>query len=162
MVWNTAFPGRRTYVFSVDNFSGKAREHVFCFYLSTSPFTLSTTTTTLIYPQPPNQPTAHSTSATRPALLFSHSTTRHHSIALRRSDFTRDATLCASNINTPQHDKKPSGATFGAFSGILIFWDHEPIILKPFRVSSAPAMEQRPAEQQSAQQRFARAIKKAP
>lgn len=32
-----AFPGRRTYVLSVDNFSGKARERVFSLYLSTSP-----------------------------------------------------------------------------------------------------------------------------
>ena len=95
-----AFPGRRTYVLSVDNFSGKARERVFSLYLSTSPS---------IYPQAHqlNLSTAlepahsHSASTTRQALLFSHSTTRQHSIALRRSDFTRDAILRASDINIP-------------------------------------------------------------
>ena len=59
-----AFPGRRTYVFSVDNFSGKAREHVFSLYLSTSPFNLSTTTTAQSIHKP-NEPAHHtSTSAT--------------------------------------------------------------------------------------------------
>ena len=90
-----AFPGRRTYVFSVDNFSGKAWEHVFCFYLSTNRTTLSTAHSITNHPQPLNNRPAHSTSTTRQALLFPHSTTRLHSIALEgtkhhiRRDFTR-------------------------------------------------------------------------
>ena len=50
-----AFPGRRTYVLSVDNFSGKARERVFSLYLSTSP-SIYPQHNILIYPQ------AHQTS----------------------------------------------------------------------------------------------------
>ena len=90
-----AFPGRRTYVFSVDNFLGKAWEHVFSLYLSTSPFQSIHNNNSPNHPQPLTSTTAHSTNATRPALLFSHSTTRQHSIALEgtkhhiRRDFTR-------------------------------------------------------------------------
>lgn len=54
-----AFPGRRTYVLSVDNFSGKARERVFSLYLSTSPFQSIHKPTNSIYPQPTKP--AHST-----------------------------------------------------------------------------------------------------
>ena len=53
-----AFPGRRTYVFSVDNFSGKARERVFSLYLSTSPFQSIHNNNSPNHPQP-NEP-AHS------------------------------------------------------------------------------------------------------
>ena len=86
---------------------GKARGRVFSLCLSTSPFQSIHNNNSPNHPQPLNQPTAHSTSTTRPALLFSHTTTRHHSIALRPSDFTRDATLHVNNINIPQHNKSP-------------------------------------------------------
>ena len=89
------------HTFFVDNFSvGKARERVFSPYLSTSP-SIYPQHNILIYPQAHQTSPQHSASTTRQALLFSHSTTRQHSIALRRSDFTRDAILRASDINIP-------------------------------------------------------------
>ena len=89
------------HTFFVDNFSvGKARERVFSLYLSTSP-SIYPQHNILIYPQAHQTSPQHSASTTRQALIFSHSTTRQHSIALRRSDFTRDAILRASDINIP-------------------------------------------------------------
>ena len=81
-----AFPGRRTYVFSVDNFSGKARERVFSPYLSTAPL-IYPQHNTLIYPQAQRtspQPTdqRHTSSL---AIFPQYHTTAQHSLGRHKT-----------------------------------------------------------------------------
>ena len=110
----------------------------------------------------PSEP-AHSpqTSATRPALLFSHSTTRHHSIALRPSDFTRDATLRVNNIKI-YHNAIKSRQTrrLVPSRAYRYFKTINRPSASPFTSLTCSAMEQTSRDQQSAQQSFTRAIKK--
>ena len=77
-----AFPGRRTYVFSVDNFLGKAWEHVFSLYLSTSPFQSIHNNNSPNHPQPLNQHNSPQTSAPQSSLAIfpQYHTTPQHSL----------------------------------------------------------------------------------